>query len=225
MYNRRIIFMSLVLLPCSVSLAQPVAVPQLDSLIVKLHDAIEVQRSIEIEEIKGVYKLTPWHFVPSLNYDLIGGRYYLTISSSAFVTNMIGKRQETRRLSAATRKYDNQTKAAEIRLKSLFVSINQNLVNLKLSHDIVSNDMEIYLIKSTEHANNEIDTETFLKEKSSILNKIRNHNTEVANIQRQLLEIELLTESEISLDLSAFLISPAAVVPLIPTAHEQGKAN
>ena len=201
-------------IPFSASLAQSVEVPQLDTLMVKLHEAIDVQRSIEIEEIKGVYKLTPWHFAPSLNYDLIGGRYYLTVSSGAFVSNMIGKRQETRRLSATTRKYDNQTKTAEIRLKSLFISVNQKLVNLQLSHEIVSNDMEIFLIKFTEHSNNEIDTETFLKEKSSILNKIKSHNTDVSDIQRQLLEIELLTESEISLDLTDFLVSHAKILSL-----------
>jgi len=90
---------------------------RLDSLIVKLHDAIELQISIELEEIRGVYRLTWWHFVPSLNYDFIGNRYFVTISSSPLVANMISKRQETRRLSAAERKYDNQIKTAEIRLR------------------------------------------------------------------------------------------------------------
>ena len=189
---------------------------QFDSLIVKLHHAIDMQRSIEIEEIKGVYRITPWHFVPSLNYDFIGGRYFLTISSGPFVSNLINKRQENRRLSAIERKYNNQIKSSEIRLRSIFVSLNQNLANLRLSFEIVSNDIEIFIIKQTEHTNNEIDTETFLQARSSILNKIRSHNNEVAAIQRQLLEIELLTEEEIILDLTQFFISPEAIVPQIP---------
>ena len=138
----------------------------------------------------------------------------VTISSGPLVTNMLGKRQETRRISATTRKYENQIKTAEIRLKSLFLSVNQKLVNLQLSFEIVSNDIEIHLIKIAEHTNHEIDTETFLKEKSAILNKIKNHNTDVADIQKQLLEIELLTETEILLDLTSFLVAPSKVLNL-----------
>ena len=197
----------------SVSFAQSAGSLQLDSLIVKLHHAIDIQRSIEVEEIKGVYKLTPWHFLPSLNYDFINQNYYVTISSGPLVSNMINKRQEVRRLSALDRKYSNQTKAAEIRLKSLFISVNQSLTNLHLSHAIVSNDIEIFIIKQTEHNKNEIDTETFLQSRSTILNKIRSHNSDVATIQRQLLDIELLTESEIIIDLTSYFISPASIVP------------
>ena len=217
MSNCRIILVSYFVLYCSASLAQSVEVPQLDSLIAKLHDAIDIQRSIEIEEIKGVYRITPWHFLPSLNYDFINNNYYVTISSGPLVSNMISKRQETRRLSTIDRKYSNQIKSSEIRLRYIFLSINQNLTNLHLSHAIVTNDIEIFIIKHTEHSNNEIDTETFLQARSAILNKIRSHNNEVATIQRQLLEIELLTESEIMIDLTSYFISPAAIVPLVPS--------
>ena len=203
-----------------VSFAQSASGLQLDSLVIKLHDAINMQKDIELEEIKGVYRITPWHFLPNLNYDFINNNYYVTISTGPFVSNMIGKRQEVRRISAAARKYDNQTKAAEIRLKSLFISVNQSLANLHLSFEIVSNDVEIYLIKFTEHSKNEIDTETFLQARSSILNKIRSHNSEVAAIQRQLLEIELLTETELNIDLSAFFVSPVISVPPVANAQQ-----
>ena len=206
----------LLMLVSRVSFAQSASGLQLDTLVVKLHDAINIQKSIEIEEIKGVYRITPWHFLPNLNYDFINNNYYVTISSGPIISNMINKRHEVRRLSAADRKYDNRTRAAEIRLKSLFISINQSLANLHLSFEIVSNDIEIFIIKHTEHINHEIDTETYLQARSSILNKIRSHNSDVAAIQRQLLEIELLTETEILLDLTAYLISPASIVPQVP---------
>jgi len=211
--KRNILLLSFV---CSIAYAQPSNSLQLDTLIAKLHDAINVQKEIELEEIKGVYRLTPWHFLPNLNYDFINNNYYVTISSGPIVSNMVNKRQEVRRLSAAERKYNNQTKAAEIRLKSLFISVNQSLANLRLSHEIVTNDVEIFIIKHTEHANHEIDTETYLQARSSILNKVRSHNSEVAAIQRQLLEIELLTEYEVLIDLSPFYILPVSIVPSIP---------
>jgi len=194
--------------------AQETATLQVDTLIFKLQSAIDTQRDIEIEEIRGVYKLTPWHFVPSLNYDFINNNYYLTISTSAIVSTMISKRQETKRISAANRKYDNQSKSAVIRLKSLCISVNQRIENLQLSFHIVTNDLNIFFINHTQYVNHEIDTEAFLKLKSAILNKIKNHNTEVADIQKLLLEIALLTETEIFLDLSEFIISPAKILIL-----------
>ena len=190
---------------------------QLDSLIVKLHNAIELQRSIEVEEVKGVYSLTYWHFVPNLalNYDFINSRYYVAVSLSTgpFINHYLGKRQETRRLSAIDRRYDNQLHTQEIRLKSIYFNLLQRITNLELSHVIILNDIEIHKIKVEQHSNNEIDTETFLRDRSAILTKIRSHNIELSEIQKFLYDIELLTEHEINLDLSNFFVSPSEVMP------------
>jgi len=184
---------------------------QLDSLILKLQDALAVKKDIEIQEIKDVYKLTTWHFVPNLNYDFINRNYYLTISTGPFISNMIGKRQETRRISAIERRYANLEHTQEIRLKAIYLQIKQKITNLRLSHEILLNDIEIYKIKLQQHEEHEIDTETFLRERSSILNKIKSHNTDVADIQRYLLDIEQLTEYEVEIDLFQFFVSPDAV--------------
>ena len=214
MFIRKFVIIVSISMFASVGIAQQSNVTGLvlDSLINDMQNAINLQRSIEIEEIQGVYKITPWHFVPSLNYDFINERFFITISSGPFVSHVMGKRQETRRLSAINRRYENQIYSAEIRLRSLFITVNQRMVNLQLSHAIVSNDIEIFIIKQKQHANHEIDTETYLREKSTILNRIRNHNTEVAEVQRLLLDIELLTETVIGLDLSEFFISPAKIL-------------
>jgi hypothetical protein len=200
---------------------QPVLL--LDSLVMKMQDAIAVQKGIEVSEIKGVYRITPWHFVPSLNYDFINNRYYLTVSSGPLVTNMINKRQEKRRLSAIDRRYDNQGKSSEIKLKNSYHSLIQKHTNIQLSHEILLNDVEIFKIKSQQHANHEIDTESFLKERSSILNKIKSHNTEVSDIQRYLLDIELLTEYEIELDVLQYYVSPLIIS--LPSGEGRGGAN
>jgi hypothetical protein len=203
----------LVMVSCSFAAVaqQPETVLQLDSLIGKLHHVIGEQKSIEVEEIKGVYRLTAWHFVPSLNYDFISNNYYVTVSSAPLVQNMIGKRQERRRLSAIDRRYDNIGRTSEIRLKNLYLQINQRLANIELSHTILMNDVEIFKIRRQDHENHEIDTEAFLTAKSSILTKIRSHNQEVADIQRFMLEMEQLTEENIELDLSRFFVSPQSI--------------
>jgi len=199
---------------------------QLDSLFQKLHYVIAVQKEIETEEIKGVYKLTAWHFVPSLNYDFINRNYYVTISTGPFISNMLGKRQEKRRLSAIERRYDNQVKSSEIKLKNTYLSLLQKCTNIQLSHEILLNDIEIFKIKAQQYENHEIDTETFLKERSSILNKVRSHNTDVADIQRYLLDIELLTEFEIEMDMTKFYVSPLAIsrdgALLLPSEGDRG---
>ena len=184
-----------------------------DSLLLKLHSVIALQKDIETEEIKGVYRLTGWHFLPSLNYDFIHKNYYVTIGSGPIITNMINKRQETRRLSAMERKYDHQTKASEIKLKQLILSTSQRIANIQQSHEILMNDVEIYKIKQQQHNNNEIDTESFLREKSSILGKIKSHNSDITEVQRSLFEIELLTETELEIDLSRFYVSSITPTP------------
>jgi len=189
---------------------------QFDSLLLKLHDVINFQKDIETEEIKGVYRITGWHFIPNLNYDFINNNYYLTISSGPLITNMINKRQETRRLSALERKYNNQIKTSEIKLKQLYLTLNQRITNIQQSHVIIMNDVEIFKIKQQQHINNEIDTESFLRERSSILNKIKSHNDELSNIQRSLFEIELLTETELFVDLGSFYVPSVALVPTVP---------
>ena len=193
---------------------------QLDSLILKLHSVIAVQKDIETEEIKGVYKLSPWHFAPALNYDFINNNYYVTVSTAPFVSNMLGKRQETRRLSAIERRYENQIKSSEIKLKNTYLTLVHKLTNLQLSHEILLNDIEIFKIKQQQHTNNEIDTEAFLKERSSILNKIKNHNSEVSDIHRFLSEIELLTEHEIEMDVIRFFVSPASLTSHLGEVRE-----
>jgi hypothetical protein len=124
---------------------------------------------------------------------------------------MIGKRQETRRLSAIERRYTNLERTSEIRLKNLYLQIYQRLANIELSYTILMNDIEIYKIKAQEHAAHEIDTEAYLKERSSILNKIKSHNQEVADIQRFMLDIEQLTVYEIELSLFQFYVSPLSL--------------
>jgi len=185
---------------------------QLDTLITKLQQSLAIKKDIEIEEIKGVYKLTPWHFAPNLNYDFINNNYYFTISTGPIISNMIGKRQETRRISAIERRYTNLEHTQEIRLKTLYLQINQRITNIQLSHEILLNDIEIYKIKVQQHEAHEIDTETFLRERSSILNKIKSHNTEVADIQRYLLDIEQLTEYQAQLDLSQYFVLSVTTV-------------
>lgn len=180
---------------------------QIDSLLINLQAATNLQKSIEIEEVKGVHKITVWHFVPNLNYDFINNNYYLTISTSNFITNMINKRQEKRKLSAIERRYTNQMKVSELKLKSLLLSINQKLDNMKLSGIILANDVEIFRIKVQEYSNNEIDTESFLQERSSILNKIKTHNVSVSDIQQDIYQIEELTQTSVNLDLQPFYYS------------------
>jgi len=212
--KKYILFLSLVLLFGFLNFAQQTEVPDLilDSLVFELHNSVNNQRSIELEEIHGVYKLSWLHFVPSLNYDFINNKYYVTINSAPLISNLIGKRQENRKISATNRKYDYKIKSSEIHLRSLLISINQSIEALVLSYVIVCNDIEIFQIKFSEFNYNEIDTESFLKEKSIILNKIKNHNADVAAIQRQLLEIELLTDSLIDIDLSGFFISHSKIL-------------
>jgi hypothetical protein len=194
--------------------AQRLDTIQEDILLSKLQQTNELQKTIEIDEIKGVYKLSVWHFVPNLNYDFINNNYYLTISSSGFVTNMLSRRQEEKKIKAIERRYEQKIQLSQLELKGLLLALNDNFDNLKASGLILYNDLEIYKIKQQENEANEIDTETYLKEKSLMLTKIKTHNNLLSEIRRQLLEIEKLTATEININLSPYY------VPLNQIDHE-----
>jgi hypothetical protein len=211
-----IAFLGLVFVSFGAVAQQEQTTLQLDSLTLKLQEALALRKDIEIQEIKGVYKLTAWHFVPSVSYLPIYDRpahksIFVTFSTTPFVSHMLGKRQEVRRISAIERRYASLEHTQEIRLKTIYLQINQRITNLNLSQVILLNDIEIYKIKIQQHDNHEIDTESFLRERSSILNKIKSHNTDVTDIQRFLLDIEQLTEYEVELDLFQFFVSPLAI--------------
>jgi len=206
-----IAFLGLVFVSSGAVAQQEQTTLQLDSLLLKLQGVLALKKDIEIQEIKGVYRLTPWHFTPNLNYDFINNKYYVTVSTGPIISNTIGKRQEKRRISAIERRYSSLEHTSKIRLKSIYLQVNQKITNLHLSHEILLNDIEIYKIKLQQHEAHEIDTETFLKERSSILNKIKSHNTDVADIQRFLLDIEQLTEYEVEMDLLKLYVSPGVV--------------
>jgi hypothetical protein len=201
------VFMVFLALFVKISVSAQNITHSLDTLVILLSDVLDQQKEVEIEEIKGVYKLTFWHFIPSVNYDFINNRYYLTLSSSALVGNMISRRQEQRRLSTIERRYEMNLKSREIQLKNNYLSLIQRLNLLQASHEIVLNDIEIFKIKLQEFENHEIDTESFLREKSSILNKIRSHNSDVSEIQRLINDIELLTEFVLEFDFSKYFVS------------------
>jgi ABC-type phosphate transport system auxiliary subunit len=162
---------------------------------------LEEEKSIEIEETKGLYKLSFWHFAPGMHYDFINNNYYISVSTSALVNHFTGKRQEKKRLSAIDRRHKIKITSEEARIKSKLASIQKDIENAELSKKILDNDDLIYKIKEQQYQNNEIDAETFLREKSSILNKIKIHNTLILSIEKEILELQDMTSHEIQIDL------------------------
>ena len=71
---------------------KPALVIDTDSVIFNALSLNNFDKQTEIDEIKGLYRLSPWHFAPGLSYDFVRNRYYVTLSTSGLVSHFLGKR-------------------------------------------------------------------------------------------------------------------------------------
>ena len=173
-----------------------------DSLI---HSALNInhyEKKTEIDEIHNLYKLTVWHFAPGVSYDFIRNRYYLTINTAGLVTHFVSKKQERRRIGAIERKYKAKDISDELRISNLIMSIQADYQDLLMSKKAVQNDVDIFLIHKEQYEQNEIDTEKFLTSKKSIITSIKNHNSAVTSLYKDILNLSSVCNSPISADLN-----------------------
>ena len=173
-----------------------------DQLITNALSLNQYDRQTEIDEIKDLYKLSPWHFAPGISYDFIRNRYYLTISTSGLVSHYLGKRMETKRISAIERKYKARDLSDELKIKNRVLAIQSDIKDLKLAKKVVQIEIDIFLIQQEQFSKNEIDTEKFLNSKKNIINTIKNHNSSVTALCKDILELSAICNTPISADLA-----------------------
>ena len=174
-----------------------------DSIILNSISLNNFDRQTEIDEIKGLYKLSPWHFAPGLSYDFIRNRYYITLSTSGLVSHFLGKRQENRRVSAIERKYKAKDLADQLRINNKVLAIQADHTDLILAVKVVQIEIDIFLIQKQQYENNEIDTERFLTAKRNIINTVKNHNSAVTGLYKNILDLSNSTDSTVPVDLSS----------------------
>ena len=175
---------------------------QADTLILNVLSTNDFDKQTEIEEIKDLYKLSLWHFAPGVSYDFIRNRYYLTVGTSGLVNHFISKKQETRRISAIERKYKAKQLADELRVTNQLLSIQADYQNILLSRKAAKIEIDIFLIHKEQYSKNEIDTEQFLTHKRNIINVIRNQNSSVTCLYKEILNLSTICNTEITADLS-----------------------
>ena len=173
-----------------------------DTLIFNVLNTNDFDKQTEIEEIQNLYKLSVWHFAPGVSYDFIRNRYYLTVGTSGLVNHFISKKQETRRISAIERKYKAKQLADELKVTNQLLSIQADYQNILLSRKAAQIEIDIFIIHKEQYAKNEIDTEQFLSHKRNIINVIRNQNSAVTGLYKEILNLSSICNSTISADLS-----------------------
>ena len=179
----------------------------INSLIEARTSILKSEKEIQIDEVKGLHKLSPWHFAPSIHYDPINSKYYVSVSTAHLVQHFLAKRQETKQISSIERRHKIKTVAETIKIKKLYAAILIDIQDIEQNQKILETDKLIYNIKKQQYNNNEIDTETFMREKSTILTKIKNHNTTVFKTQKNILELETVAETEFELNIDSLKIS------------------
>jgi len=173
-----------------------------DSLINNALTINLFDKQTEISEIKDLYKLSVWHFAPGVSYDFMRNRYYLTISTSGLVNHFISKKQEKRRIGAIDRKYKAKDISDEYRIANLIMAIQADYQDLTLSKKVVLNEIEIFKIHKEQYSRNEIDTEKYLTSQRNIINSIKNHNSSVTSLYKDILNLSSICNSPVSADLS-----------------------
>ena len=157
-----------------------------DSLIFNVLSQNALDKQSEIDEIKGLYKLSLWHFAPGLSYDFIRERVYFTVSTSGLVTHFTNKKMEKRRMGVIERKYKVKDLSDELRISNQILSIQADYKDLLLSKKAVQNEIDIFLIHKEQHAKNEIDTEKYLNSQKTIITAIKNHNSSVTSLYKNI---------------------------------------
>jgi len=160
-----------------------------DTLINQALSLNYFDKQTEIEEIKNVYKLSLWHFAPSLSYDFIRNRYYVSLSTAGLVSHFVSKKQENRRMGAIERRYKAKNIADELKVNNLVLAIEADFQDILLNRKATSIEIELFLIKKQQYAENEIDTETYLTAKSHIINRIKLHNSSVTELFKNILNL------------------------------------
>jgi hypothetical protein len=174
----------------------------IENLIINVQLVNDFDKNTEIGEIKNLYKLSVWHFAPGVSYDFIRNRYYLTLSTSGLVNHFISKRQEKRRINSIERKYKAKNIGDELKINNKVLAIKADYKDLVLAKQIVQIEIDIFLIQKEQYEKNEIDTEKFLTSKKNIINTIKNHNSEVTELYKKILEISSISDTPIPLDFS-----------------------
>jgi hypothetical protein len=159
-------------------------------------------KETEIGEIKNLYKLSIWHFAPGISYDFIRNNYYLTVSTSGLVSHFINKKQETRRIHAIERKYKAKDLADELKISNLVLAIKADYQDLILAKQAVKLEIDIFMIQKEQFAKNEIDTEKYLTAKKNIINTVKNHNSTITELYKQILNLSGICNYSIPADLS-----------------------
>ncbi|MDR0572655.1 MAG: hypothetical protein LBG96_01250 [Tannerella sp.] len=166
-----------------------------------MHTTNTFDKETEIGEIKDIYKLSVWYFAPGISYDFIRNRYYLTVSTSGLVNHFIGKKQEKQRISAIERKYRAKEIADELRVSNLILAIQADYQDLLLAKQAVQ--IDIFIIQKEQFEENEIDTEKFLNAKKNIISTVKNHNSAVTDLYKQILNLSGICNYSIPADLNS----------------------
>jgi hypothetical protein len=118
------------------------------------------------------------------------------------VSHFISKKQEKRRVSTIERKYKAKLFGDEIKVTNSLLAIQAGFQDLLLAKKAVQIEIDIFLIQQEQYTKNEIDTEKYLTAKKNIINTIKNHNTSVTELYKEILNLSSICNSPISADLS-----------------------
>jgi hypothetical protein len=174
-----------------------VYLPPVDSLLSILQKSDSISIEAEKAEFKHSYRWSMWYVAPGLYYDLVDLHPGITINASGLISYFTNKRTVERKIIAIEQKGNIKHQNNKIKLSTSYNTLKNNIIQLDMILETYHNYEKLYAIKQTQNINNEINTETFLRETIFFSERKKAVISQIDNINALMFEIESLVNCKL----------------------------
>lgn len=174
-----------------------VYLPPLDSLLSILQNTDSLTIDSEKSEYKNTYRWSWWYVAPGVGYDMINSHPIITFNTSGLISYFTNKRTVQRKVIAIEKKGELKHKGNTIKLITSYNNLKNNIIQLEMILETYSNYVKLYRIKQQQNSNNEINTESILKETISFSERKKAVVNQIDHINLLMVEIELLLNTKL----------------------------
>jgi hypothetical protein len=191
-----IVIISLIMINCDNNIqAQQYKVdflPSLDTLILILEESDSLSLEADISEYSNTYRWSWLYLVPSVGYDMVNSRPLVVWNSSDIINHFQNRRIIERKEISLHNQKEISHQNNKVRLINYYDDLKNNLLQLDMIVESYEKYIKLFEIKQQQYANNEINSEEFLKEDISFNERKKIVIFQIDKINELFTAIELL---------------------------------
>jgi hypothetical protein len=143
--------------------------PNIDSLSQNVKTYYLLKQQAELEEYQKLNRYTLLNLVPSISYNWIDNRVYLTVNLASLISQLDAGQQRKYKRNCIVLKNELELSKSLILLETKNRQLAFTLEKLDFEQKIYSKHKDLFSIREQEYKNNEITVEEFIKEEILIL--------------------------------------------------------